>query len=883
LPISTAQRYRGIGRVMFPGYTPEDSALPHPNMPVEIWAKIPIFPDSLIASTRTDADGRFEVEFPEVRAGLLRDLDVIVKIRQVIRTEDEEGKPCEETEVVAAKVVDVIESVRTQDFGTIELLYEPCARGEAMSIGLPHQGKGQVVFETSEGEMLPHPGMHVEIWADTTLWPDELLGTAETDVEGHFDLRFKEPSHGLFRDLDVIVKLFNMARRITSDGEIIEESTDMLAFERDLDDDARQHDLGRIVVPFPPQNEDGPPIQRDGINRAQGQLVIDDGVPGASGLPLHHLRLEMWVHLTHFPSRFLGAGETDRDGRFDFRFGEPRMGLLSDLDVTLQIYDLDRTYDAAGEMVEAPREIFRTTFDPDDYDVDGRGAGTDHDLGVIEIPFWPYRHDYSVPRAGHLDDDELQSFSEGRAARHYGAVSRRAVTIGIHMGEFMLDPRHPTLAEVQADYPDNLTQRMEHQQPGITRSDAWLGDRVLNGFNPARLMREVADPGRLHVVYRWGEFPPEESQHDLSDVDAVFELVDGKLLPVEMTLSVRIATGKHQWAGEPTRHHVRRDEGERWEQAKRVFRCTYLLQGEIDTHWISTHLRVEQYAIAAHRQLRRNPLRDLLFPHLAEVTLTNRELERPAWGKTLNDESAFNARTLEERAVAVSGSADWSAWRPRQPLSPDDRYARAANIFWDVLTTHVDHFFEIEAAEIAKYWSEIARMSKDLVTHSTAYVPIETPPGLEWLDLGEIDDPEPPRAEIDGVRKAIRPVTLALEPTSEDLANARQLCRYILFHATFQHCWVHDRALDDGGEIAYACLALRGGSMGPFEDVAPNPMDATQTLFDLLLRDDVHYGRLLHDENHDIPPTLKARLLERADDFRALGVDPMSLRSRINR
>jgi hypothetical protein len=868
---------------MFPGYTPEDPPRPHPNMPVEIWKKIPILPDSVIATTRTDEEGRFEVEFPEVRVGLLRDLDVVVKIHQVIRTEDEEGKPCEETKVVAAKVVDVIESVRTQDFGTFELSYEPSPRGETMENEFPHASKGQVVFETPEGKMLPHPGMQVEIWANTTLWPNERLGSSETDSEGHFALRFKEPSHGLFRDLDVIVKLFNMARRITADGGVVEESTDMLAFERELDDDAHQHELGRIVVPFPPQSAEGPPIQRHGINRAQGRLVIDDGVPGASGIPLHHLRVEFWVHLTHFPSRFLGVGETDQDGYFDFNFDEPRIGLLADLDVTLQVYDLDRTYDHEGAMVEAPREIFRTTFDPDDYDEDDEETdGHEHQFGVIEIPFWPYRGDYAVPRAGRLDDDELQTFSEGRAARHYGAVSRRSIIIANHMGECVLDPRHPTLAAVQEDYPDSLTQRMESDQPGVTRSDEWLGERVLNGFNPARLLREKADPERLHVVYQWGDFPPAESRHDLADVDAVFELVDGKLYPVEMTLDIRIATGDQKWAGQPTRYRVGRNDGERWEWAKYVFRSTYLLHGEIETHWISTHLLVEQYAIAAYRQLRRSPLRDLLFPHLAEVTLANEELEQPAWGKSLNDESAFDATTLEAWAVTVSGSADWSEWQPRKPLSANDRYARAANLFWDMLTTHVDRFFEEQATPIAENWTEIARMSEDLVTHSVAWKPIEIPAGMEWLDAGEVDDPTHPRAEIDGVRKAIRPVTLAVTPTSKDLANVRQLCRYLLFHATFQHSWVHDRALEDGGEIAYACLGLRGGSMGPFEEIAPNSMDATQTLFDFHLRDDVHYGRILHDENHDVPPALKALLLEEVDAFRALGVEPMSLRSRIN-
>jgi hypothetical protein len=662
----------------------------------------------------------------------------------------------------------------------------------------------------------------------------------------------------------------------------------MLAIDRDLDDEAYEHDLGRILVPFPPQNDEGPPIQRHGINRARGRLVIKDETTGTEGLPLHHLRVELQVHLTHFPSRFLGVGETDLDGRFDFRFAEPRIGLLSDLDTTLHVYELDRSYDDDGVMVEAPREIFRTTFDPDDYDDDddanaGEDSGHEHDLGVIAIPYWPYRSDYAVPRAGRLDGHELQTFSEGRAARHYGAVSRRSIIVAMHMGDHGLDPRHPTLAEVQADYPENLTVQKEKEQPGVTRSDEWLGCRVLNGFNPACLLCEETNPERLHVVYRWGDFPPEKSQHDLSDVDAVFELVDGVLLPVEMTLDVRIATGEQEWAGSPKRHSVKRDEGERWEWAKRVFRSTYLLHGEIETHWISTHLRVEQYAIAAYRQLRRSPVRDLLFPHLAEVVPTNEELEKPAWGKSLNDESAFDAESLEKWAVKVSASADWSSWRPRQPLCDADHYARSAQVFWDILTTHVDGFFETEKAEIAEHWAEIKRMSDDLVAHSVAYEPVETPEGLKWLDPGEVDDSDGKRVEIEGVRKAIRPVTGSLEPTAEGLGNLRQLCRYVLFHATFLHTWVHDRALEDGGEIEYACLGLRGGSMGPFEDVAPSPMDATQTLFDLHLRNDVHYGRLLHDENHDVPPPLKALLVERSEELRALRVDPMSIRSRINR
>jgi len=117
-----------------------------------------------------------------------------------------------------------------------------------------------------------------------------------------------------------------------------------------------------------------------------------------------------------------------------------------------------------------------------------------------------------------------------------------------------------------------------------------------------------------------------------------------------------------------------------------------------------------------------------------------------------------------------------------------------------------------------------------------------------------------------------------------DLANLKQVCRYVIFHATFYHSWVHDRQYADGGEIAYATPSLRNGSLGAEDDVdiAPTPKEASFGLLTLAVGTATRHGFILNNEDRDQPPALVDLLKRHQPQFEAVGFDVSQIRSRIN-
>ena len=73
---------------------------------------------------------------------------------------------------------------------------------------------------------------------------------------------------------------------------------------------------------------------------------------------------------------------------------------------------------------------------------------------------------------------------------------------------------------------------------------------------------------------------------------------------------------------------VRPEDGEDWLAAKRLVRITGAVSTELDEHFTYTHLNTEQFAIAAYRNLRLNPVANLLLPHLKEVALINHSADK---------------------------------------------------------------------------------------------------------------------------------------------------------------------------------------------------------------------------------------------------------------
>jgi hypothetical protein len=239
---------------------------------------------------------------------------------------------------------------------------------------------------------------------------------------------------------------------------------------------------------------------------------------------------------------------------------------------------------------------------------------------------------------------------------------------------------------------------------------------------------------------------------------------------------------------------------------------------------------------------------------------------------------------LVDRITEQLGQHDWADWRPRAPLGADHTFALAGQLYWELLTEHVERFFRAHAHRITGSWLEIHRFSRDLVTHSAPYHPPSTDEHDDWSGASERSDPARSREEFDGIVRAMSPITKSDTPTPEDVESLKQACRYIIFQTTFAHSYSNGRQWDDGGEILYLSLGLRNGSMAPEDDmsIAPRPVDASNQLFIGRYLSTVRYGSILKNEDHDVLPGLVELLKAWKPRFDAIGFDVAGIASRTN-
>ena len=621
--------------------------------------------------------------------------------------------------------------------------------------------------------------------------------------------------------------------------------------------------------------------------RATGRLLFE--FPGLSGddRPLHNLYVELWHR--DVIDVFLGCATTARDGTFEIWYDPSDFGGRVHLE--LRGFEVEHTYSPTGDLQLTNRLCF--TFPGD------RSATHDvYTFGDLRVPYWEYDPSQPVPRVLIPEQGEPpQSYAPGRSMVMLKVLARVEMTKQKHLLEHRLSGgTRPSLEKIQRDYPENLTIRLERERPGYTRSDEYFGERMLNGMSASVFDRDETDPRRVFLYHHWNSYE-QDGVHALPNVDMRFEIRDERLYPVQISLHLRTAG-----ATEPNAHTERLTltpaDGDRWTQAKRIARVSAAMVAQLDNHLISTHLNTEQYAVAAYRNLRKNPLRYLLFPHLKEVVLINHlgnEFLLGPRGYFVTD-SALTENGLQQRIGQVMGTLDWKNWRPIQPICATHTYAKAANLFWDALSEYVDEFFEQHAAEIAEHWYEVHLFSQDLVAHSvpgflcrylTSTVVNGPPEGHAWFTTDQRMDLNLPRFQVDGVPRAVQPVTQSSVPLTSDIENMKQVCRYVIYQSTFKHTWANARQYDDGGEILYNGLGLRYGPDGLFvpesdHRVAPPPDRATQLLWILFMLSRSVYGLIMRNEDRDIHPAFVEALEKRRADFEALGFDIETIQSRAN-
>ena len=619
-------------------------------------------------------------------------------------------------------------------------------------------------------------------------------------------------------------------------------------------------------------------------HRAIGKIVHID-----SKIPIPNLQLELYDQDPFGLRDYLGSGETGKNGDFEIYYDPKAAGFGDAPDLQLRIFDPARTIILNGEVSQKMNliEIIKG---------DDNVTKKEYNFGVREILYYEYDPNYSV-----FPYSREHSLKHNFVPKALAITQRSVAEFMVPMKEIiqknMLDSNKPSYEEIQDKFPaDVLTINLEKEHKGYTRTDEFFGERMLNGFNPILFKKDKNNPS-LYTTSFNGEKFELTGKIDLPNYKVKFKLEKEKLLPVEITLQFREdnCTQPNPPMKKPLTYTP--EDGTKWLQAKRVIRATHLgVLGDVKWHLSLCHFNMEQYALSFFRNIRKNPVRNFLYPHIKEVVHVNdfgREI-------LMNPKEGFFAE-LEPMLIQSSlpqadmlswvrsnlGSYDWTDWRPRKPLCESHSYAKLANLYWDILTTHTDEFFAANYDEIVKNWDEILRFSKELVKHSVPYEPLtleQVDDGDQWYDFGEIGDCSPnKRVRIDGEIKAIRPITNSAIHSGQDIANLKQVCKYIIYICTFPHTWIHLKHNDEFGEIKYGIL-LRNGSMGDEDDerVLPGQKVAAIVLAVNNMLINFKYGYMLKNEDGDVPPRLIELLASKSAEFAKLGFPLEELRSRLN-
>ena len=618
------------------------------------------------------------------------------------------------------------------------------------------------------------------------------------------------------------------------------------------------------------------------------------------GPPIHNLHLEFWGRTLWFAWRKISEGRTDADGNFALPFPLRAARRLSMRSLSLEIQKTTRVYFQDGD----PR------FHYDVYKaipvVKSDLIGMDYNVRTIQLDYWLYDPRAVTPRA--LVDDANpgapEAYSKGREDALIEQVIPLEITKVKHLEQIELAPDTLTIEQIQADYPVNLTCCIEKHLPGYSRGDDWFGERMMNGMNRGSFVPDAARPGHYWMRYFGVCWYDINDLYALPDVGVRFSLKeDGLPMPLEIQLTGRLSRNDR----DPflTRVFTAAD-GDAWPQAKRVARVTGATCTEVEEHFAATHLNTEQFAVAAYRNLRLNPVAGLLLPHLKEVSLIDHTADTVLIGGYIPTATALTRAGLQQRTRDILGLQDWRGWQPMKSISPAHSCAKAEELFWGMLGEYVDEFFHRHEVGIKRHWGEVQRFADDLVTHSVPVfltAPRDAPPPdpryqelaarrLQYYCQQYGFDPHLPRETIDGELKTVSRITAAGThdaASPQDWQNLKDACRYIIMQATYMHTWINEHQYDDLGEVRYSCGGLRfgdrpSGIMAPESDngIAPDLTRSTQMLWFTNFLSRTEYGFITSNEEGDVNPLLIRLLQDRRDAFKRLGVEIDAIESRTN-
>lgn len=614
---------------------------------------------------------------------------------------------------------------------------------------------------------------------------------------------------------------------------------------------------------------------RNLTHRVRGRIAH----PAGEGRGIGDLEVELWDR-DLIGDDYLGCSVTDAQGRFEILFDPAAAGTGDTPDFELRIFDPPAVGTIDGEK-RIRRQIVEV-IKPHHPMID-----TSTDLGTIELPYFEYDSTVRFPFSSRTSirrpfvPAAMKVFSDSLAKN---APIDAKINIALNLG------RTVTAEEIQAAYPENQTIRMEKSKPGSSRSDDYFVHRLFNGFYPAKAFRrDPTNPRRHTIGYNFDTF--ELNGHlDLPNFSLDLDINEGDVKLASITLQFRRPGHLHPGSPPQAARTYTPADGDEWNQAKRIFRVFYQgIIGQLQGHVAESHFNMEQYALAMSRNLRKSPLRTLLFPHLKEVININdqgRDL-------LLGDETGIfprakpilmkdQLRWLEKNL----GTYDWADWKPRAPMYKGHTYAHGANIYWGILIDFVDEFFTAEADGIEASWAELRAFSDELVARSVPYSADrmeDIQDDRPWADPSELDSSPRPRLSVGGVVHALRPIVTTDHPNEQDIANLKQVCRYCIFYTTWVHGWFHQEQNNEFGELKYGAM-LRNGSLGSESDtnILPSPELQSLALRTTNSLQGFTYGYLLKNEDGDVDPRLIERVRAQTGAFQAIGFDLNLLRSRLN-
>ncbi len=635
-------------------------------------------------------------------------------------------------------------------------------------------------------------------------------------------------------------------------------------------------------------------------NVITGHLTFGSRMADADS-PIFNMHLEVWAR-THWGGyRKLSQGKSDREGKFSLPYDLFYVHRFFIRKVWLAVYQTGYDHFAKdGQHAPEFTEFKRIPISKSDL------VGIDYCCRQVQLFYWEYRKDTALPRVVIKDHDKdaPDKYSPGFDK----ALEETFVPIELiklkHL-EMIRMNAGLTYQKIVEDYPLNLTVCMDKKIPGITRGDDWFGQRMLNGMYACDFDRDPKNPDLYWVHHHWGSYDKRHHYYAMPDVDMWFKLKeDGLPMPVKITLTGPLTAEEKD---ERQKRTFTPADGEKWLAAKRVCRVSAGLNAELSHHFAGTHINSEQYAIACFRNLRLNPISGLLKSFLRSVVLVNHTADRILVGNGyITSACALTPKGIDQVVYNTMGTLDWKGFQPMQPISEGHTYAKASNLFWDIVFEFVSNYIDdpVNKEQILAHWFEIHCFSEDLVKHSVPFFLCnylqralldgkgKLKGDSDWYNQHHRMDLNDDRPEVDGIKKAVSRITDKTDGenvTDEDLNQLKQACTYMIYQATFGHTWSNSKQYDDIGEVLYCSLGIRFGDgpdgvMGPESDhsIAPDLTRSTQMMWWSNMLSRTGYGFIIADEDEDVPPDLRENLEKHRKAFADLDLDIDIIQSRTN-